>query len=122
MSELDEDSPKRPKTGGRQKGTPNRATAEVRQAFADLVQGNLDNVKVWLDRVARDNPAKAVELILQLSRYILPELKAMAIDVQTEPRDVRRMTIAELERSILEDMERERLPAPVEKQGDGENE
>ena len=61
---------------------------------------------------------KAVELILQLSRYILPELKAMAIDIQTEHRDVRRLTVAELERSILEDMERERLPAPVERKSD----
>jgi hypothetical protein len=36
------------------------------------------------------------------------------IEVQTEHRDVRHLSMAELERIILEDEERERLPAPLE--------
>jgi hypothetical protein len=51
------------KTGGRQKGTPNRVTADVRQAFADLVRGNLDNVQRCLGRVAQESPARALELL-----------------------------------------------------------
>ena len=112
MSEVDGDRRPRPKTGGRQKGTPNRATADVREAFADLVRGNLDSVQLWLDRVARDNPAKALELLLQLSRYILPELRAMAIEVRPPPRDLRKLSMAELQRIVAEPVEPEQLPAP----------
>jgi hypothetical protein len=110
-SEIDQSRQTRPKTGGRQRGTPNRVTADVRDAFADLVRGNLGNVQTWLDRVAAESPEKALELLLQLSRYVLPELKAMAIDVRPQCGDLRRLSVAELEQIIAEESEQARLPA-----------
>ena len=111
MSEIE--LSRRPKTGGRRKGTPNRVTADVRQAFADLVHGNLDNVQLWLDRVAQDNPAKALELVLQLSRYVLPELKAVAVQVRPPPRDVRDLSYEELVHIIAETSQGKLSPSDV---------
>jgi hypothetical protein len=93
----------RPKTGGRQRGTPNRVTADVRQAFARLVGENLADIQRWLDRVAIDDPARALELVLQISRYVLPELKAVGIEIRDRSPDVRRLSMAELTAIVREE-------------------
>jgi hypothetical protein len=45
-------SSKRKKHGGRAAGTPNKATADVRAAIAQLLESNVDNFSVWLAAVA----------------------------------------------------------------------
>ena len=55
------------KTGGREKGTENKVKKDVKQAFQNLVEGNLSNIDTWLKEVARGNPAKALEILLKLS-------------------------------------------------------
>ena len=40
------------KTGGRQAGTPNKATSAAREAIAQFVDGNAHRLTEWLDRVA----------------------------------------------------------------------
>jgi len=59
---------------GRPKGSPNKETAEIREAFQLLVESKMDDLSEWLNQVAKDNPAKALELVLKLSEYILPKL------------------------------------------------
>jgi hypothetical protein len=59
---------------GRGKGTPNKTTAEIREAYQKLVDDNLDNMKVWLERVAEDDPNKALDMMLKLSEYFIPKL------------------------------------------------
>ena len=44
------------KYGGRQKGTPNKATARLRGAFTGLVEDNVGKVQVLFDKVAEKNP------------------------------------------------------------------
>ena len=65
---------KKEKKGGRTKGTPNKVTSEVREAFKGLVDANLGNIQVWLDKTANDDPAKAFDLFLKLSEYVVPKL------------------------------------------------
>lgn len=60
---------------GRPKGTPNRATADVRMAMAQLAEGNIERVQKWLDRVARKDPARALDLFLRLLEYYIPKLQ-----------------------------------------------
>lgn len=72
-----------PNTAGRPKGTPNKATAEVRNAFQKLVEDNLLQLKKDL---ADLEPKDRVNLILQLSRFVLPQLKAMEISDVTPDR------------------------------------
>ena len=44
------------KYGGRQKGTANKATARLREAFTDLLEGNMGRLQELLDKVAEKNP------------------------------------------------------------------
>lgn len=76
---------KRSKTGGRQKGTLNRATADIRQALRDLAEGNAHRVQEWLDRVAQTEPAEALRLWLALLRFVTPTLQAAAYADMTPP-------------------------------------
>ncbi len=70
---------RRPKTGGRQKGTPNRITADVRATLRELAEANAGRVQEWLDRVAEDDPGEAIRLYLSLCRYVVPVLSAAAV-------------------------------------------
>lgn len=83
------------KTGGRAPGTPNKATADARQAIAAFVDGNAHRLTEWLDRVADGvkvekedpetgeivekyivppNPAKAFEMFQSVVEYHVPKL------------------------------------------------
>lgn len=59
---------------GRPAGVPNRTTTEVREAFRHLVEDNADNMQAWLAAVAKDDPAKALDLMAKLAEYVVPRL------------------------------------------------
>lgn len=59
---------------GKKPGTPNKVTKEIRTAYQNLVEMNLDNMTVWLSQVAAEDPNKAMDLMLRLSEYIIPKL------------------------------------------------
>ena len=60
---------------GRPRGSQNRATKDVREAFKKLIENNLDNMEIWLEEVAKESPSKALQIIKDLSEYILPKLQ-----------------------------------------------
>lgn len=80
MSTLEQS--RRPKTGGRTKGTPNKVTQEFRETVQKLIDDNRDNVGRWLTLVAegdgtensKPNPAKALELLSSLAEFAAPKL------------------------------------------------
>lgn len=59
---------------GRRKGTPNKATADVRTAFAALLEGAVPKLQGWLDRVGKDDPARALNIVKDLAEYHIPKL------------------------------------------------
>jgi len=59
---------------GRPKGSPNKITEDLREAFALVLENNLPALETLLARVAADDPKSALELILKLSNRFLPEL------------------------------------------------
>ena len=74
---------------GRPKGTPNRTTKEVRQQFEHLLNNNIDKLQSLFDKVAEENPTKAIELILKISEFVLPKLKAVEpTEPQQEPQKI----------------------------------
>ena len=44
------------KYGGRQKGTANKATGRLREAFTELLEDNMGKVQELFDKVAEKNP------------------------------------------------------------------
>jgi len=70
------------KTGGRQAGTPNKATSDARQAIASFIDGNAHRLTEWLDAVAngdplneiKPNPAKAFDMFQSVVEYHIPKL------------------------------------------------
>ena len=59
---------------GRPKGSANRITAELREAFAMLLENNLAEYEIWLARVAETNPEKALDLAIKISERFIPAL------------------------------------------------
>jgi hypothetical protein len=67
---------------GRKPGTPNRATKQIREAYQKLTEDNLDNMSIWLSQIAGEDPAKAMDLMLRLSEYIIPKLARQEVTGQ----------------------------------------
>lgn len=71
-----------PKTGGRQPGTPNKATQDVRQAIAMFAERNAERFQEWLLLTAvgdpenglKPDPGKAADLYLKAIEYHIPKL------------------------------------------------
>jgi len=59
---------------GRPKGAKNKNTQQIREAYQLLTEQNLDNMNRWLQQTAHEDPAKAMDLMLKLSEYIIPKL------------------------------------------------
>jgi hypothetical protein len=86
---------------GRPAGVPNRATVELREAFALLVNGNLSRLQEWLDRVAEENPRNAIDLYLRMTEFVLPKLQRvdMPQHANGEPIVVNIVRFSEMEES-----------------------
>ena len=59
---------------GKKKGTLNKNTKAIREAYQKLTEDNLDNMSIWISQVAGDAPAKALDIMIRLSEYIIPKL------------------------------------------------
>ena len=60
------------KYGGRAKGTPNKATTDVRAAIAVFAQAHVGQMGAWLLEV--EDPAKRLDLYLRAIEYHIPKL------------------------------------------------
>jgi hypothetical protein len=88
------------KTGGRTKGATNKDTAEIRNSFQCLIENNLEQLESDLKEL---KPFERIKIILELSKFVLPTLKATELSTTTEnvfnpivvnittPDDVKRM-------------------------------
>lgn len=56
------------------KGSPNKATAQAREAIARFVDGNANRLQEWLDRIAEEDPKRAFELFQSVIEYHVPKL------------------------------------------------
>ena len=64
---------------GRPKGSPNKVTKDVRDAYKEFVEDNVGSFQAWIEEVAKTNPAKALELVANLSEYFLPKLSGQKL-------------------------------------------
>jgi len=76
------------KFGGRTKGTPNRTITEIRQNFQLLIENNLETLDSDLKEL---EPKDRIKEILDLSKFVLPTLKAM--ELSSNDNDFKKVTI-----------------------------
>ena len=72
------------------KGVPNRTTQQVRKAFQLLINDNLDQMQSDLDALT---PRDRLRFIIDLSKFILPQLQAVSIEDLREKDEFRVITI-----------------------------
>ncbi len=66
--------------GGRKKGTPNKATANAREAIAQFVDGNASRLQGWLDEIARtEGPKAAFMCVRDMVEFHVPKLERSEI-------------------------------------------
>lgn len=78
---------------GRPKGSPNKTTKQVRDAYQLFAENNMDKFQAWIDRVAEKNPAKALEIVLAMSEYFLPKLQRTETDITSDGKAITTPTI-----------------------------
>ena len=72
------------------KGVPNRTTQQVRKAFQLLIDDNLEQMQSDLDAL---QPKDRLRFIIDLSKFILPQLQAVSIDDLRDKDEFRVITI-----------------------------
>jgi len=97
------------KYGGREKGTPNKITSEIREKFMLLVESNIDRLQEDLNAL---EPIDRIRMIIGLSKFVLPTLKAIDINEKVDtpqPLEVNfHYTTEELENRVIELNKRKR--------------
>jgi len=63
---------------GRPKNSLNKQTVKIRDAFAQLLENNLEQLN---DDFAELEPEKRIKLFLDMAKYIIPTLKQTELEV-----------------------------------------
>ncbi len=67
---------------GRPKGLQNKATVEFKEAINRLLDHAQPHIINWLKRVAKTDPARALDLIAKLAEYAHPKLSRSEVKVE----------------------------------------
>lgn len=65
------------KTGGRQKGTPNKVTGKLKDIISDMLLSYADHQ--MLKDLNELNPKDRIELFYKMSQYVIPKPKAIEL-------------------------------------------
>ena len=71
------------KYGGREKGTPNRLTKELRTLLKDILYQELEEIQERLELL---KPKERLELLIKLMPYVLPKTTSVSHTIN-EPLD-----------------------------------
>lgn len=74
------------KIGGRQKGSVNLAARQIREAYAEILQNNIDKLAGWLEEVAAKDPEKALNIHIEISKRFVPVLQAIKVEGEIQHR------------------------------------
>lgn len=91
-----------PKTGGRQKGTPNKVTSSVKGWLSCLIDKNRRQIEKDLKAV---KPLERLQMLEKLMQYVVPKQKTVKAAVNFENLTDEELTalIGELTKEIEED-------------------
>lgn len=88
---------------GRKKGAVNKSTRDVRLAIAQIARKNVTKINDWLDRIALEDPAKALHLYLRMIEFHIPKLSSIELTPEDKPNS------RVIDSSLLTAEEREQL-------------
>ncbi len=66
---------------GRKPNVPNKVTAKVRDAFALLLENNLDTLQADIVDL---KPLDRIRVLIQLSEFVIPKLRAIDVSEQEQ--------------------------------------
>ena len=72
--------------GAKSKRGTNEQVKELRGLFLDVLDNNKSNIQYWIDEVAEKDPAKALELLLKFSTFVIPKPKIQELKEDQEQR------------------------------------
>ena len=64
---------------GRARGSMNKYTKQIKEAFGLLLENNLDNLSQWLEQVAAEDPKAALDIMMKMSERFVPKLSQQAL-------------------------------------------
>lgn len=67
---------------GRPKGTANASSEKIKQFYLELLDGNLDNIQIWLTQTASEDPARALDFLLKLSPFVIPKKQETDLTIE----------------------------------------
>lgn len=82
MEETNDNKPKRRKTGGRKKGTPNKINSGLRDKIAGFLDNNFDDAMNEWKKIK--DPAQKVRTFCDLMKYAVPTLQSVSLDAIIE--------------------------------------
>ncbi|MDO4527596.1 MAG: hypothetical protein Q4C03_02280 [bacterium] len=83
------------KTGGRVAGTPNKTSAAVRKAIADMLDGYF-NSETFAQDIAELEPKDRVAAMEKFAAYVAPKLQTTTLDMTMESKRTIEDKLAEL--------------------------
>lgn len=69
--------------GGRQKGTPNKATASIREAVDNVLGGYMNNGQMLEDFKVLDAKER-LEIAIKLMQFVAPKMKSVDVAVSSD--------------------------------------
>ena len=63
------------KFGGRQKGTPNALTRELRSVLKNIIYNELDSISEVLDQL---EPKERIDVLIKLMPFVFPKMNAVS--------------------------------------------
>ena len=63
------------KAGKKSKRGSSKEINELREVYTDLLDKNKDKLQERLDEVGKDDPAKALDLIIKMNAFVLPKYR-----------------------------------------------
>lgn len=70
------------KIGGKEKGTPNKTTRELKEIINEIVSGQIGNIGPALSEMLVKDPDKYLNLLLKLMEFVVAKKKDITSDDQ----------------------------------------
>jgi hypothetical protein len=67
---------------GKPKGAVNKSTKAAKEVFISIMEGEVDNIKVCLDKIRKEDPALYLATLSKFYPYYMP--KKMEVDTPSE--------------------------------------